>query len=103
MLKLQSVFPKEINEHTYDAYFGALKKWKIEYIESAALRFIGKSTFFPLPKDFNEYLWNEVGASEMFLTQMQEPTNPLPRGIEDILEQIGEAPKKELDKDKTKQ
>ena len=54
MLRLQAVFARDLNKHTYDAYFEALKEWKIEYIEKAALHFINTSTFFPLPKDFRE-------------------------------------------------
>ena len=62
-LRLQSVFPKDINEHTYDAYFEALKNWKIEYVEQAGQNLIKLGTFFPLPKDFGAQLqgiaWND--------------------------------------------
>lgn len=62
MLKLSSVFPKDINEHTYDAYFIALEKWKIEAIEKAALYFLKTETFFPLPTTFNDRLGGMEGC-----------------------------------------
>lgn len=92
MLKLSSVFPKEINEHTYDAYFEALKDWKIEYIEKAALYFIGTSTFFPLPKDFKAWL-SDYGLSERVFVSMREPT-PTQLTTAELLK-IAESHKKE--------
>ena len=77
MLKLQSVFTREINEHTYDAYFEALKAWKIEYIEKAALHFINTSTFFPLPKDFRAWL-SDYGWNPVVFMGMREVENSTP-------------------------
>ena len=60
MLKLQSVFPKDLNEHTYDAYFMALENWKIDAIEKVALYLVRTETFFPLPAVFiNRLDWIE--------------------------------------------
>ena len=60
LLRLQSVFTKDINEHTYDAYFEALKGWKIEAIEKVALYLVQTETFFPLPAVFiNRLDWIE--------------------------------------------
>lgn len=56
LIKLQSVFPKDINEFTYDAYFVALENWKIEAVERAALYLIKSETFFPLPEVFIDRL-----------------------------------------------
>ena len=85
MLKLQSVFTREINEHTYDAYFEALKDWKIEYIEKAALHFINTSTFFPLPKDFRAWL-SDYGWNPVVFIGMREVENSTPT-VEQILDQ----------------
>lgn len=69
MLRLQAVFPKDINEHTYDAYFIALQDYRIEYIEGAALYFMKYNRFFPAPLDFREHLgekaWNDDIWKEM--------------------------------------
>ncbi len=85
LLRLQSVFPKEFNKHTYDAYFESLKDWKIEYVEKAGLDFMKSATFFPLPKDFlavfTEYAWND----DLF-ESMREAVEPTPT-VEELLKQ----------------
>lgn len=92
LLKLQSVFPKDINEHTYGAYFEALKDWKIQYIERAGKEFVRSATFFPLPKDFRgrltDYAWNDN-----LLIAMREAVEPTPT-VKELLEQA-EGPKKD--------
>lgn len=92
MLKLQSVFAKDINEHTYEAYFEALKDWKIEYIEQAGLNFIKTETFFPLPKNFKEILVSDAWNAESWKA-MREPA-PAQLTIVELLK-IAEAPTKE--------
>lgn len=97
MLRLQAVFPKDINEHTYDAYYEALKDWKIEYIERAGLDFMKSATFFPLPKDFlavfTEYAWNDDLFDSMREAEVPTPT------VKELLEQA----ENRLDKDKIKE
>ena len=85
MLKLQSVFSRDLNEHTYDAYFEALKDWKIEYIEKAALHFIGTSTFFPLPKDFKSWL-SDYGWNTAVFMSMREVENSTPT-VKELLDE----------------
>lgn len=101
MLKLQSVFPKDINEHTYDAYFEALKNWKIEAIEKTALSFLKTETFFPLPSAFNDRLelmescirpkevTNEAGEIKYIVDKtFLEPTLALPAPtVKELLEE----------------
>lgn len=89
LLKLQSVFPKDINEHTYEAYFEALKDWKIEYVEEAGLNFIKTETFFPLPKNFKEVLVSDAWNDESWKT-MREPA-PAQLTVAELLK-IAEGP-----------
>ena len=91
MLKLQSVFPKDLNEHTYDAYFMALKIWRIEKIEKAGLRFIGTETFFPLPKDFNDFLRNDNYSEEAF-ERATEPRLALPNKVKELIDEATKKP-----------
>ena len=85
MLKLQSVFTRDLNEHTYDAYFEALRDWKIEYIEKAALHFINTSTFFPLPKDFRAWL-SDYGWNPVVFIGMREVENSTPT-VKELLDE----------------
>jgi len=63
LLRLQAVFPKEINELTYEAYFEALAIYKIEYVEKIGIAMIRSESRFPLPTDFLDalkaYAWTD--------------------------------------------
>lgn len=79
LLKLQSVFPKDINEVTYEAYGEALVGYKIDYIEKVAAAMVKEDEWFPLPKHFIDRL--EMYSFDR--TQVLE------------VNLLGEAPKKE--------
>jgi hypothetical protein len=85
MLRLQAVFPKDINEHTYDGYFIALKDYRIEYIEEAATHFMKYSRFFPMPLDFREHLGEKAWNDDIW-KDMREAEEPTPT-IEELLEE----------------
>lgn len=87
LLKLQSVFPRDLNEHTYGAYFEALKDWKIQYIERAAREFVRSATFFPLPKDFKLLLVEYAWTDELW-KDMHEAVPTLPNEIKEKVNAI---------------
>lgn len=84
LLRLQAIFPRDINELTYEAYYESLATYKIDYIEKVVQGILRSGDRFPLPaeiiKDLNAYAWNETIANDM---------------REQNLISSGEAPKKE--------
>lgn len=91
MLKLQAVFPKDINENTYEAYYESLKDWKIKYIEQGGVWFTRNARFFPLPIDFQTYLFEQTGGFESISSTMKEETPKLTQDsvVTDITDKIG--------------
>lgn len=66
------MFPKDINEHTYEAYFETLSPFKIEYVEEAARHFLREAIFFPLPVDFKNRL-HAIAWNDAVWAQVREP------------------------------
>lgn len=91
LLKLQAVFPKDINEHTYGAYYEALKDWKMEYVEKAGMWLMRNARFFPLPVDFLSRLFDETGGLESITSTMKEniPQITEDSRVTDITSKIG--------------
>ena len=60
LVKLQSMFPKHLDEHSYQGYYESLDDYKIEHIESAGRKFMKSMEKFPLPVHFREELSSTI-------------------------------------------